>query len=137
MTLAFSCSIFYHLSIFLENLAAWNCSISNMGKCFCTYAHNIIIYSLAPSGPFDVARTILFKPYEYLYVICMHDAQEPATSCPCQCIRLEPGYKSLIHPLFKIWLVYTRHISITRGGEITDTYTQTHSITISNVWSCR
>ena len=66
----------------------------------CTYMHmkagslhdifqgytDLNIYSLAPSGPFDVAHTI-FKPYEYL---CMHDAQEhvavryiPARSCLC------------------------------------------------------
>ena len=60
--------------------------------------------SLAPSGPFDVARTI-FNHITALYAICMHDAQEhvavryiPARSCPCRCVRLEPGYKSLITP---------------------------------------
>ena len=37
--------------------------------------------------------------------LCMHDAQQRvavqyilARSCPCRCVRLEPGYKSLIIP---------------------------------------
>ena len=37
--------------------------------------------------------------------LCMHDAQQrvaiqyiPARSCLCRCVRLEPGYKSLITP---------------------------------------
>ena len=48
------------------------------------YNNYNIIYSLAPSGRFDVARTI-FKPYIAVRYI-------PARSCPCRCIRLEPGY---------------------------------------------
>ena len=61
---------------------------------FLPYKYIIYTYSLAPSSPFDVARTI-FKPYDArgrvytaLYAICMHDAQErvavwyiPARSC--------------------------------------------------------
>ena len=43
--------------------------------------------------------------FAWIQAICMHDAQQrvavqyiPARSCPCRCVRLEPGYKSLITP---------------------------------------
>ena len=65
-----------------------------------------VIYNLAPSGPFDVARTTcIFKPYHCTISHMRARRQErvavryiPARSCPCRCVGLEPGYKSLITP---------------------------------------
>ena len=78
------------------------------------------------------SRLMVHALYTALYAICMHDIQECvavryilAWSCPCRCVCLEPGYKSLITPPFRdiagiyalcTWAlcVYMRHI--TRGG---------------------
>ena len=71
-------------------------------------------------------RSLGARILPHAHAICMYDTQQRVTvqyilarSCPCRCVRLEPGYIWLVYYALcpRASCVYTCHI--TRGGIIT------------------